>query len=70
MKIIVRGSIWVLAIGGALLSPVVLIFIVPLAIGVGADLVQAWGEPVAFVLIASAAAWALMMRRSPRKSSS
>jgi len=36
--------------------------IVPLSIGIGADLVQAGGEPVALVLIASAAAWVLMMR--------
>src|SRR3954447_24258068 len=65
-KIIVHGSIWMLALCAALISPVILIFIVPLAIGVGADLVWACGAPIAVVLIANAAACVVVCKASGR----
>jgi putative effector of murein hydrolase LrgA (UPF0299 family) len=55
---------WVFALCATLISPVILLFTVPVAIGVGGDLVRACGEPVAVVLIGSAAACLVLGRAS------
>jgi len=65
-KVVLHGSMWVVALCAALISPVILIFVVPLAIGIGADLAPACGAPVALVLIASAAACLVVCKASGR----
>jgi len=52
MKIVAHCAVWVLAFCAVLVSPVILIFGVPLASGMGTDLVQAGAAPLAAVFIA------------------
>src|ERR1700693_1818262 len=56
MKIVAHCAVWVLALCAVLISPVILIFGVPLAIGVGTDLVETGAGPILAVLIASTVA--------------
>lgn len=56
--------VWLLAFCAVLVSPVILIFGVPLVVGVGTDLVEAGAGPILAVLIASAVA-TLFVRRQP-----
>ena len=56
MKIIRCFAVWTLALSAALVSPVVVIFGLPLAIGIGTDIIEAGGGPIAAVAIASALA--------------
>jgi hypothetical protein len=56
MKIIRLSAVWILALCAALVSPVVVIFGMPLAIGIGTDIIEAGGGPIAAVAIASALA--------------
>jgi len=53
MKIVAHCAVWVLAFCAVLVSPVILIFGVPLAIGVGTDIVQAGAAPLAAVFVAA-----------------
>ena len=52
MKIVAHCAVWALAFCAVLVSPVILIFGVPLVIGIGTDLVDAGAGPIAAVLIA------------------
>jgi uncharacterized membrane protein YvlD (DUF360 family) len=52
MKVI-SHCVWVFSLCAVLISPVIVIFGVPLVIGVGTDVVQAGGGPMAAVVIAS-----------------
>jgi hypothetical protein len=62
-KIALHGAVWVLAFCAVLISPVIVIYSVPVLVGAVADVVQAGGGPIAAVLIASAAA-CLMFRKA------
>src|SRR3954463_14687945 len=53
MKIFAHCAVWALAFCAVLVSPVILIFGVPLAIGLGTDIVQAGAGPLAAVFIAA-----------------
>lgn len=66
MKIVAHCAVWVLAFCAVLASPVVLIFGVPLAIGIGADIVDSGAGPPMAVLIATAAACIGLRRPSAR----
>ena len=56
MKIVAHCAVWFLAFCAVLISPVILIFCVPLAIGVTADVFEMGAGPLVAVLIASALA--------------
>ena len=56
-KIGFRCAVWMLAFCAVLLSPVILIYGVPVAIGEVTDVTQAGLGPIATVLIADAATW-------------
>jgi hypothetical protein len=62
-KIALHSAVWVLAFCAVLISPVILIYSVPVVVGAVADVVQAGGGPIAAVLIASGAAY-LMFRKA------
>jgi hypothetical protein len=68
MKVAAHCMVWVLAFCAVLVSPVVLIFAVPFAIGVGSDIVAAGYAPIATVAVAGSAA-CLMLRRPPLRAS-
>jgi hypothetical protein len=53
MKVVAHCAVWILAFCAVLISPVILIFGVPLAIGIGADVIDAGAGPLGAVLIAS-----------------
>ena len=57
MKIGFRCAMWMLAFCAVLISPVILIYGMPVLVGVVADVLQAGLGPIAAVLIASAATW-------------
>ena len=42
-----RFAMWILALCASLVSPVVVIFGMPLAIGIGTDIIEAGGGPIA-----------------------
>ena len=56
MKIVAHCTVWVLAFLAVLVSPAILIFGVPLMIGVGTDLVQAGAAPFIAVFLAATVA--------------
>ena len=56
-KIGFRCAVWMFALCAVLISPVILIYGVPVVIGAVTDIVQAGLGPVATVLIADAATW-------------
>lgn len=56
MKIVAHCAVWILAFCAVLVSPVLLIFGVPLAIGVGTDLVQTGAAPFLAVFLAATVA--------------
>jgi hypothetical protein len=57
---------WGLAVSAILLSPIIVIFLIPLTIGIGFDLFDLCGEvPFAIALFAPAA-FVLLRRVSPR----
>jgi hypothetical protein len=64
MKVLGHCAAWVLAFCAVLLSPLALIYGVPLAIGAGADIVALGGGPIAAILLASATV-CLLLRRTP-----
>ena len=68
MKIVAHCAVWILAFCAVLVSPVVLIFAVPLAIGLGTDFVQAGAAPLAAVFIASTVAL-FGLRKAPVRAS-
>jgi len=53
MKIFAHCAVWALAFCAVPVSPVILIFGVPLAIGLGTDIVQSGAGPLAAVFIAA-----------------
>lgn len=53
MKIVAHCAVWFLAFCAVLVSPVILIFCVPLAIGVTADVWEMGAGPLLAVLVAS-----------------
>lgn len=55
MKLVAHCAVWVAAFCAVLVSPVALIFAVPFAIGVGADIASAGYAPVAAVFVAAGA---------------
>lgn len=57
MKIGFRCAMWMLTFCAVLISPVILIYGMPVLVGVVADVLQAGLGPIAAVLIASAATW-------------
>ena len=59
-KIALHGAVWVLAFCAVLISPVILIYSVPVVVGAVTDVVQAGAGPAVF--IASAAC--LMLRKA------
>ena len=64
MKIVAHCAVWLLAFCAVLISPVILIFAVPLAIGIGADIVHYGAGPVAAVAMAATLA-SLMLWKPP-----
>ena len=68
MKVAAHCAVWVLAFFAILVSPVVLIFAVPFAIGIGGDIVAAGYAPAAAVFIAVSAT-ALMLSSAPLRAS-
>jgi len=56
-KIGFRCAVWMLTFCAVLISPVILIYGVPVAIGVVTDVTQSGLGPIATVLMADAAAW-------------
>jgi hypothetical protein len=56
MKIVAHCAVWTLAFCGVLVSPVILIFAVPLAIGVGIDIAEWSATPLAAVFVVGSAA--------------
>jgi uncharacterized membrane protein YvlD (DUF360 family) len=68
MKIVAHCAVWVLAFCAVLVSPVILIFGVPLAIGIGTDLVEAGAAPLAAVFVAAGVAL-FGLRKAPVRAS-
>ena len=68
MKIVAHCAVWVLAFCAVLVSPVILIFGVPLAIGIGTDLVEAGAAPLAVVFVAAGVAL-FGLRKAPVRAS-
>jgi hypothetical protein len=68
MKVAAHCAVWVLAFCAVLVSPVVLIFAVPFAIGFGSDVVAAGYAPLAAVLVA-ASLTCVMLRNPPLRAS-
>jgi hypothetical protein len=68
MKVAAHCGVWLLAFCAMLVSPVILIFGVPLAIGVGTDIVQAGAAPFTGVLVA-AGVTLLSLCKSPVRAS-
>lgn len=68
MKIVAHCAVWVLAFCAVLVSPVILIFGVPLMIGVGADVVQAGAAPLAAVFTAGSVAFFSLSKAPVRAS--
>jgi hypothetical protein len=62
MKVVAHCAVWVLAFFAVLISPIILIFGVPLAIGVGADVIDSGAGPLGAVLIAITVACLTMKR--------
>ena len=56
-KIGFRCAVWMLAFCAVLISPVILIYGAPVAVGAVTDIMQAGLGPIATVLIADAATW-------------
>ena len=56
MKIVAHCAVWSLAFCGVLVSPVILIFAVPFAIGVGIDIVESSAALLTAVFVVSSAA--------------
>ena len=56
-RIGLRCAVWAFAFCAVLISPVILIYGVPVLVGIVTDFVQAGLGPVAAVLIDSAATW-------------
>jgi putative effector of murein hydrolase LrgA (UPF0299 family) len=64
MKIFGHCVVWFLAFCAVLVSPVILIFGVPLAVGIGTELVEAGAGPILAVLMTSTVV-TLLVRRQP-----
>ena len=56
MKIVAHCAVWILAFCAVLVSPAILIFGVPLMIGVGADIVQGGAAPLLGALLSASLA--------------
>jgi hypothetical protein len=67
MKLVAHVAVWILAFCAVLVSPVILIYGVPLAIGIGTEIVQAGAGPIAAVLIVGTAS--LMLCKAPVRAS-
>jgi hypothetical protein len=66
MKFVAHCAVWVLAFCAVLVSPVILIFAVPLAIGIGSDIVTTGAGPIAAIVLAGTLACLTLGKSSVR----